>query len=171
MAEWWVQSGTTSTQAGPIVRTPGGGDVKTVDLGALQVTSEKASVNLATRSVAVTIGSTAGSAFGSTAFGLWTAPAASVITAIKVTPLMAWTVATSGSVFEFWSCAAGVICAYNASTTAVMKTAGEVNSCFTLNSTGVNLAACETVRVKIALPGTTSCAQMANVQIDYVTSG
>ncbi|MEY4762849.1 MAG: hypothetical protein RLZZ200_2705 [Pseudomonadota bacterium] len=171
MADWWMLSGTTSTSAGAMVRTPGGGDIKTADLGALQVTSEKASANLATRSVSVTIGSTAGSAFGSTSFGLWTAPAPATITAIKIAPLMAWTVATSGSVFEFWSCAAGVICTYNASTTAVMKTVGEVNSCFVLNSTGVNLTACETVRVKIALPGTTSCAQMANVQIDYVTSG
>jgi hypothetical protein len=163
MADWWLQSGTTSTEA----------DANSPRMGGTRgsITSEQASANLVRRSVSVTVGSTSGAAFASTQMALWTAPVPVTVTSIKVTPLTAWTVATSGPVFDIWSCAAGAQVAYNASTTSVMKTVGDVNSCFTLLSSAVTLAACETLRLKVSLPGTTSCAQVAHFQIDYVTSG
>lgn len=183
MADWWMLSGTTSTETGANGPVMVGQSaevtatqiaacaVQTAELGALSVTSEKASVNLQRRSVSVIVGSTYGTAFASTSLALFTAPVPITITAIRVTPVTEWVVATCGATFIFWSCSAGEIASYCASSTSVMKTVGEVNSCVALNAANVTLAACETVRLKCALAGTTSCAQIANVQIDYVTSG
>jgi hypothetical protein len=193
MADWWMLSGTTSTEAGadqPVMQGQAvvtqaeivscgvgtaelaDGAVTTAKITALNVTSEKASANVVRRTASVMVGSTSGETFSaSTGLALWTAPVPVTITAIRVTPLAAWTMATCGEMFTFWSCEAGYLCTYCASSTSVLKTVGDVNSCFTLISTGVTLAACETLRLKVALAGTTSCAQTANVQIDYVTSG
>jgi hypothetical protein len=183
MADWWMLSGTTSTAigaGGPVMVgqsaevTAGqiaSGAVQTEELGALAVTSEKASANLQRRTVSVIVGATSGAGFGSTSLALWTAPSPAVITAIRITPMTAWSLATCGENLIFWACSAGEISSYCTSSTAFCKTVGDVHSCFTLNSTGVTLAACETVRLKVGVVGTTSCAQVANVQIDYVTSG
>jgi hypothetical protein len=172
MAEWYMQSGTTSTAGGgtPVLLGASGTIAASV-IPALSITSERASVNLNARLVSVIAGSTSGAGYTSTSLALWTAPTPITIIGIRVTPMTAWTLATCGAIFEFWSCAAGVICTYCASSTAVCKTIGDVNSCFTLLSSGVTLASCETVRVKVSAPGTTACAQIANYQIDYVTSG
>jgi hypothetical protein len=193
MADWWMLSGTTSTETGaggPVmvgqsaevtavqiascaVQTAelGALSVTSAKLGALSVTSEKASANLQRRSVSVTVGSTSGAGFASTSLALFTAPVPITVTAIRVTPLTAWSLATCGENVIFWSCVSGEISSYCTSSTGFCKTVGDVHSCFTLNATGVTLAACETVRLKVGVVGTTSCAQVANVQIDYVTSG
>jgi len=192
MSDWWMLSGTTSTAAGanqPVMQGQtvitqtelascsvaeaelAAGAVTTAKLGALSVTSEKASVNLQRRSVSVTVGSTSGAGFASTALALFTAPVPITVTAIRVTPITAWSLATCGENLIFWSCVSGEISSYCTSSTGFCKTVGDVHSCFTLNSTGITLAACETVRLKVGVVGTTSCAQVANVQIDYVTSG
>ena len=39
------------------------------------------------------------------------------------------------------------------------------------STTAVNLAACETLRFSLTLPGTTSCCQPTHMQINYVTTG
>lgn len=161
MSDWWMQSGTTSTAEG--ANGPAMSGFGTI-------TSEKASTNLVTRAITVTIGTTSGIAFGSTASVVWTAPTPVTVTSIKVVPYMGWTVATSGDVLEFWSCAAGVIATQIASSTSIFKTAGDITS-LTLNSTAVDLAACESIRFKMSLPGTTSCCQPSHVQINYVTTG
>lgn len=178
MADWWMQSGTTSTEAGanqPVMvgscAVLGAGSVGTAEIAALNVTSEKASANLVRRTVSVIAGSTSGTGFASTSLALFTAPVPITVTAIRVSPMTAWSLATCGENIIIWSCVAGEITSYCTSSTAFCKTVGDVHSCFTLNSTGVTLAACETVRLKVGVVGTTSCAQIGNFQIDYVTSG
>lgn len=161
MADWWMLSGTTSTAEGanaPIVSGVG------------SVTSEKVSTNLVTKSVTVTIGTTSGIAFGSTASVLWTPATPVTLTSIRVSPYMRWTVATSGDVLEFWSCSAGAIATQVACSTGLFNVAGVISG-ITLNSTAVDLAACESLRFKMSLPGTTSCCQPTHVQINYITTG
>lgn len=161
MADWWTQSGTTSTAEGangPVLA------------GAGTVTSERASTNLVTRAITVTIGTTSGVAFGSSDAVLWTAPTPVTLTSIKVVPYMNWVVATSGDVLEFWSCTAGAISSKAACSTGLFGTAGSITT-LTLNSSAVDLAACESLRFKMSLPGTTSCCKPSHVQINYVTTG
>ena len=191
MADWWMQSGATSTApganapltlgtaaittaelaAGAVAEAAiASGAVTVTKLGALSVTSEKASANLVKRTVVTTFGSTFGTGYASTGIPIWTAPTASVISAIRLTPMTPWNMATCGETLTFWSCVAGIISLYCTSSTGTCKTVGNVNSCFTLKSTGVNLAACETLRLVIAISAS-SCAQVGAYQVDYVTSG
>ncbi len=161
MADWWMQSGTTSTAEGADAPMMAG-------FGS--ITSERASTRLVTRTVMATIGTTQNITFGSTAAVLWTAPTPVTLTSISIAPHLAWTVATSGDVLEIWSCTAGVIATKNACATGLFGTAGAITA-LTLNSTAVDLAACESVRLKMTLPGTTACSQPSHIQINYVTTG
>lgn len=180
MAEWWMQSGTTSTDVGanqPVMvgacAVLGIGAIGTAELGALSVTSEKASANLATRSVVVNVGSTFGLEWASTALPLWKAPAAVTLTNLNVMAVTPWIVTATTDVFTFWSCTAGVIGQYCSTSNTVLSAGGLcIPSCqFVYNcSTGLNLVACEVVRVALTRAAN-SCAQGASIQIDYVTSG
>lgn len=161
MADWWMQSGTTSTAEGadgPMMAGFG------------SITSERASTNLVTRTVTVTIGTTSGVALGSTSAVLWTAPTRATLSAIQVAPHLGWVVATSGDVLEFWACTAGTIATKNACTTGLFGAAGVITP-MTLQSSALDLAAGESVRYNFAIPGTTACCKPTSVQINYVTTG
>jgi hypothetical protein len=193
MADWWMLSGTTSTEAtgAPVMKGQADemdgtelascsvteakladGAVTVGKIGAAAVTSEKASANLLRKSVVVPIpiDPAAGAGYGATDLGLWVAPVPVRINTIRVIPLTAWQLTTCGEGIEIWSCAAGAIVSYCATSTAAFKTANVPVTFGAIASTGAQLAACEVVRIGLVSIDTCSNVGLGSVQIDYTST-
>jgi len=189
MADWWQQSGTTSSEltGSPVIAGTTGawgiascsitGDMlqdRTITqdkIGWSQVYSEKASTRLCTRSVSVALPGdpTKGNTWGSTDIALWKAPTPVSLLKVTVIPQIAWQFVTCGEELCLFSCVAGILGTYCTSSTEFFKT---LPADYVFSEAGnQDIAACEYLRIGIVGLGTCSDIGYGLVQIDYWTTG
>ncbi len=161
--DWWLETGTTSTDDALIVAP---------EIGARAVTSEKASVNLLTRTVINVLPNPAkGSDLGSTGFVVWRPTVPVTLQKILVVPHQLWSAVTSCGNFTIWSCAGGTLASYTACSTAFGPAVGDP---FTVaNLTGCSagtLAAGASLLASLLAIGTCDDAPAHTIQIDYTTT-
>lgn len=182
MADWWLQTGTTSTA--PNAESPFMSDVSgqisatelascavtTAKVAATSITSEKASTNLLTRSYSATLPDPAqGITLGSTGFVVWKPSVPVRISALQLVPLGAWSATTCGAQLVVWGSCQGVLATVTASSTTFSTGPGEPMT-VSLNSTAVGIGAGE--RICAALLSLNACDNAPGhlVQFDYTTT-
>lgn len=191
MPEWWQLSGTTSTaQSGaPVIQgSTGIGGITTcsIDVTMLKnytltsckmalgaIASQNASDNLFTKSVVVPvpINPAAGATLSSTGYVLWIPPTNCTPINIRLLPVTAWQLTSTEDHLQVFTCNAGVIADWWASSTGSLKTAGESYWEAGSGVQATNFSA--NVPVRLAYVAINACSDPGelSVQIDYTTTG